>query len=159
MPIRHLIALLVVAVISLAANAHGLCNGRWTVTLTSDSGRTATLKVAIRHCPGLRHSAFCTGRYRCEGDACPSRKGHFQAEPEYLYPTGWFLSDANILPLHHNTGGAVDSCFLAHSPRSGDQYYCYARVPAPRPAIDHGWFRCETVVAACGKLRCSGPSI
>jgi len=93
---------------------------RSTITLTSDSGKSATLAVVIRH-GGLRagHFSSSQGRYRCIGDACLTRRGRLFREDNfgviYLTPKGRpnlrCTLSPNALPGFPGSSSGVYSCW------------------------------------------------
>jgi hypothetical protein len=152
-------ALLVTAIVAVAAPAHGRICGRWNALLVSASGRVATLRLAIRRCRQFApdEPPGCLGRYRCDGDACPSRRGRFQSDESYTSAGAWTLLHGNLLPLRKRIHPACDVLHLeAGSIGPSYRYYCFAPgpAPAPHPVIDQGTFRCQTEVA-CGPYACS----
>src|SRR5262245_17226510 len=142
---------------AVAGPAQGRVCGRWNAAFTSDSGRVAALRIVIRKCGGgiSDKVPICSGRYRCDGDACPSRRGRFASEESHEVPFAgvWTLLHADVSPLRTRVHPA---CAIQPVGSIGPpyRYLCYAPGPTPRPIVDQGTFRCQTE-AACRSFGCS----
>jgi hypothetical protein len=143
------------ALIALAACALPAVGARrpiWTVTVLSDSGRTATLAVRVS-CAMLDrpYDPACGGSFRCRGDGCVAKRGRFGLAFIHVYP----LMDGN-----YGVGqiGAVEFRFRGHPRRyctGGDValgYFCgIRRGPAE---VDRGIITMGSLPPECGDIDC-----
>jgi hypothetical protein len=132
--------------------AHGRPCGRWTATMTSDTGSVTTLRLFVRECGILPAHVppQCEGRYRCTGPACPSRRGRFSAYMGSPPPGISPLLIGEFRP--RRASSTKPSCFTRPpmQTESSARYTCYLEGDA---IADQGTFACQTK-RACGAFSC-----
>ena len=103
------------------------------ITLTSDSGKSATLAVVIRRC-GLcfRHFSCCQGRYRCIGDACLTRRGRLFNEVSF--------GTIDLTPKGRRNLSCTLSFDTFEGFSSGGVYSCWRTLRRSRSLVDSGRF-------------------
>jgi hypothetical protein len=155
MSAKRRMTLLLAAALSLAASPAGArACGRWIVTMASESGSDATLRLTVREC-GLTEAPShlppaCKGHYRCHGRACPSRRGRFLAFGRATSDRSWAMGNTELRP--RRPGGHRRTCFTLapFGPDEPSRYTCYS---SDDEVADRGTLSCVTE-RACGDFVC-----